>query len=710
MHKGRSPEELSVIEAVDNLSNMSEIDLKVSIDTEMGEEFGEEINWRDPRQALRNEPALKETFRVVHRYLQNIVRQERASLKDTQTQKGIQAIMLIAQEAVHKMDRYAALYPDQYKPISHLKEYKDLEKYYHLQILERMPKKEEDPEEWEAHVEEGIEGLEAQKRGIKDLEGVRKDLYYELFFIKNESGKPYISRSLLRHIRLMGNFDELISVIEDEDPLLRIRELLDRELYEGAKEVLRLSATSFDDFYKDGMKQKKLPYIADLNKAIMALRMAANPKNLIENQSFKSCLEYYSDFHRFLRDAMKTPGYRKLIEGESDDPFSRVLLNLTHSLCCYFFMRIEPRKEALSLINNLSEKGEKMQEIGPSPKAEKKEMQIWEDLKREDENIRYLLKHYPNGPLLKTLDAFRNEEEFEGFDPLMHQNFPAQRFVLSQDQFHVTILHLPCPVKQEYINKCAIAEEFSGFLRFYNHEPKGDRHLMINLQDRTSWEEFSRCEALETWAKQAEYDRAFHVVGLPKDTDFYQQIHEYQQMSGAPVFIEQFLEQINSGTSCGYYFPDALSKKEITAFAKPALEVVHSCFFQGRNTLTVKDRLNFIEIFYQIFIFKMIEKFQCDSISFTCKDGIDTGAVQNALFYGFVELLSMRNPDKDQLIWMLYSSALLIRDRAVLLPRFKRGIIALEAIHESLIKDGNKIVKSVNQLYSNCQFPIEVQS
>ncbi|NGX39061.1 MAG: hypothetical protein KR126chlam1_00381 [Chlamydiae bacterium] len=712
MGLGRGKEEISVMEAMDILSNMSEVDLKAPIDVELEEEYTTEINWRDPRQALRNEPILKESFRVLHRYLQNIVRTDRTLLEDPQVQKGIQAIMLLAVEATQKMDKYAALYPDKYKPVSHLKEYQDLQKYYLQQILHQMAGPKESPEEWEESLVDREEELELQKRGLKDLEAVRKDQNYELFFIKSDNDATYFSRNLLRHIRLLGNFDELMSLAEGEDPLLRIRELVDRELHEGAKEVLRLSAPYMDIFYKEGMKLKERPYIESLNKSIMALRMAGNSKNLIENQSFKSCLEYYRDFHLFLRDAMQSPGYQKRMAGEGSDPFSHALLNLTHALCGLFFLRIEPRKETLSLIHKMIEKGEEMRRPYEKTEPKEKSLKIWADLRDADLDIRYLLRHYPNGPLMRTLDAFRDEEEFEGYDPLTHENFPSQLLTLKSGELHITLLRLPSPIKQLYISKSEVVEEFSGFLRYYEHELKPDRHLLVNLQDRTSWEEYARCLCLEEFSRDAEFHNAITLLGLSHGTDFYLQSSEYQTSAGAPIFMEQFEQQLLAGLECGYHIPEIL-QKDLKDFVKKGLKVIHEAFFEGKNTLTIHERRVFIDLFYLLLTLKAIELSSCDSVSFTCKDGVDNGAAASALFFGFIRLLSDPSPlnkeDKERILWMLYSPALTIRERAIQKGPFIRAIRALEIIHAQCLKDHKGVVKKVSSLYKKLKFPFEIQ-
>ncbi len=500
---GRNKEELSVMEAVDILSNMSEVDLKTPIDLDSEEEeVSLEINWRDPRHALRNEGAIKETFRVLHRYLQNIVRKDRQILNDPQTMKGIQAIILLAHEAVQKMDKFAALSPQRYKPISKLKEYTDLRKYYKQHILGQSNIPKEIPEEWEFDLEEELGSVETEMQGFKDLEAVRKDQGYELFFIKNEEGRPYFSKNLIRHIRLLGNFDELISKAEGEDPLLQLRELLDHELFEGARELFRQVAPLLDEFYKGGMQHKDRPYEGNIIKAVMALRMAASPVHLIENQSFKSCIEYFSDFHRFLRAALNSPRYQEWLTGDiEEDQQMHSLLTLTHALCAFFFMRIEPRKEALKLIDQMIKRGDELRGPRTKPEADEKKLQLWTDLNDDDESLRYLTRHYPNGPLMRTLDMFREEEEYEGYDPLMHENFPSQLFSFSQKKFHVTVLRIPAPVKQTTIQEVQIVPEFTGFLRYLRDELKPDRHLLINLQDRTSWKEFARCKALEDLSK-----------------------------------------------------------------------------------------------------------------------------------------------------------------------------------------------------------------
>lgn len=678
MGKERKSKVLSVMEAVDQLSNMAEIDLKTVHEEEF--ETSGEINWRDPRQALRNEPLIGETFSTLHKYLQNVVKTDSESLKDPQVVKGIQAIMLLATEAVAKMDKYAALYPEEYKPISHLKVYQDLQKYYLQQILHQMPPPKEGEEAWESEIKGA---LQSSEKGLRDLEGVRKDHNYELFFIRDESGRPYFSRTLLRHIRLVGNFDELVIHTEGEDPLLRIRELLDRELQEGATEIVKQITPYLDEFYQEAMKLKERSFVSDLNMAIMALRMACNPQNLIENQSLKTCLEYFADFHLFLRASMQASGYLKRLHAKERDPFSHILLTLTHALSCYFFHRIEPRKETVALIHSMIERGKKL-----LPPGTEKSQGEFASLREADEALRYLLHHFPNGPIMRTLDAFREEEENQGFDPLTQSNFPTRLYDFQTEGFHVSAIRLPSPVKQMKINEAKVVEEFEGLLHFYQSELKPDRHLLVNLQDRTVQGSYARCKALEDLASNREFQGAFTLLGLPTEGDFYRQDREYETVSGLPVFLEQFTSFLFSGKEGGCILP---FKEHLEVFIPQAFEAAASALFPGKASLKKRERHAFIDLGYLLIALKVIQLSSCDSISFTCKDGVDAGPLMGSLFFVLLRRLSgessLTAQEKDHLLWMLYSPALIVRERPVDQEKLSRAFNAMELLFSADLKE-----------------------
>lgn len=714
MEKRKLNEKMSVMEAVDNLSTFAELDLSsLPEPTEMDLGIKPEkraVDWRDPAHVMKNRDAVRETFRVVHSYLEHLYEKEKGQLKDRETQKGIQAIMVLAGEAAEKMDKYTSLFKGVHEPerIINLKEYQDLQNFYRNKIVKRFHETLEAEESWQkewGNLEE--DKLDVERRGLKDLETVRRDKEYELFYITKENGHPFFNRNLLRHIRMVGEFDESVSDPEGDDPLLKTRYIRDREIHEGAKEILQSVAPYLDEFYREALRHKENPLIASLNKAIMALMLAANGRNLLSTTSLKCCLNYFFDFHQFLREALQTEEYERLYaqSHEASHSFGQIALNLLHELCSYFFLRTSRIKETGSFIQELIAKGKKESGVDQEGVSS---VSLWNTLLEEDEEMRNVLKHYPNGPLLLTLDLFREGEEKVGFDPLAQGNFPTHLYATQFDTFHLSLLRIPAPVHQAVINKAEVVKEFNGFLRGLKTRMKGQKHLLVNLQDRTAWQEHARSLVLENLPKKAEFSETLSVVTLCKNTDFYHQSSHYQSVSDAKEFIALFKEQIVSGEACGYSYPSALSQEEIASFTEHALHMIHELFFAGKNVLSRKNRLDFIEIFYQFFIVKLLLVLRPDSLSFTCKDGIDTGAAASAGFFAFLRMMSSNKSwtqeEKETFQWLLYAPALLIRERLIDSARFSRMISALTILHSELETQEKRIKDAVHKLFGQALF------
>ncbi len=703
MNKRKSHGKLTILEAVDNLSSMAELDqIATAQELPPEETVGEEKTWLNPKHQEENRETVKQTFRVIRNYLQHVYDKEREHLDDPETQKGIHAIMVLAGEAAQKVDKYTSLFKGTYtkEGISELPEYKDLQQFYMNKIMKKFQQALETEEEWQAKwgsVEEDV--LDIQKRGLKDLETVRRDKEYELFFIQKEDGRPFFNRNVLRHIKLVGDFDESMGDPTGEDPFLRIKVIQDKNVHLFAKEVLHSIIPYLDEFYKEAMRYKDKKLTAFLNKSIMALMLAANPRNMMQNTTGKNCLSYYSDFHTYLRMALASEEYRKfvVIPPSKSDYFSHSMLTLAHALCDRFFTREENRKETIELIHRLAQKGQKQK---GSNEVHGSTISIWNNLLDEDENIRNLLKQYPNGPLLKTLDVFREGDEKKGFDPIWQHNFPSQLFTFATGDLHVSCLRIPSPTHQENINKAVVIPEFQGFLRALGS--KGQKHLLINLQDRTSWKEHARCVALEELQKQNESLNSLIVITIPKHTEFYLQAGNYQNVNEADLFIKQLKEQISSAEECGFYFPPQINKNEIVKFVDRVLPMVHQVFFSDKQMLTRKNRLDFIEIFYQFLMMHLIQQVKPDSFSFTCKDAIDIGAAANTAFFAFLRLLSNDKPwkpeEKDDLRWLLFSPSLIIRERTIDLQCLNRTISAMATMNAELEVQRQAVLKRCNEL------------
>jgi hypothetical protein len=223
------------------------------------------------------------------------------------------------------------------------------------------------------------------------------------------------------------------------------------------------------------------------------------------------------------------------------------------------------------------------------------------------------------------------------------------------------------------------------------------------LHDRTSWYELARCIAIEEIQKKSEFTDILMVVTLPKNADFYMQSGSYFDQNDAKEFKREFKEQIISAEQCGFYFPPEIDQKMLLKFTDSALETIHKVFFGNKEVLVHKNRLDFIEIFYLMFILKLIENFKPDTMSFTCKDAIDTGAAASAEIFAFLRMMNDTSPwskeERDFLLWMLYSSALCLRERAIDVQRLHRMTSALSIVNAALEAHYHETVAACSKLY-----------
>lgn len=699
---------LNVHEAIDNLSTL--LDLEVDVRTPIGV-YDENrfilkedkltttnVVWLYPDNYKEIILHIKNTYLSLFEYLKGIYDSEFTDWSDIRTKKGLQAILVMAGEVVHNMDNYFALAEnaEKIKGVADLPEYKKLQNFYVKKLSKKFEGGLEGDKQWQEQWGENEDGLilDIEKMGLKDFETIKKDKEYELFYIRNEDEKPFFSADLLRNIKLICDFDETSEMGFQEDPLLRIRFIFDKDLAVSSRQILNIAKEEIQKFYKKRESFQKKEVSALLNKSIMALMLASNQKNMVQNTFGKTCSEYFNDFHNFLIKALVCDEYQKLISNEKDKE-DLLLLQLAHSLVKGFFTHPGGiKEEMIGYIHRLIRKGEEVK-----PKENITAESIWEHLLDNDDSIRKLLRLFPNGPMFKTLDVLREEEEeFIAFEPMLQGNIPSKLYSFDVGSKKLDVIRMPSPIRQEIISKAVIVDEYKEFLRTLNENNK--QHLVINFQDRTSWKEFARCKALETLQKSAEFEKNITVITLPKSTDFYYQIEEYLQLNNVNDFFKCFEDQLFSEDDFGFYIPKQLDLK---AFVLDAFKMIHKNFFSSKNVLSRKNRMDFVEIFYDLLILKAIDILKPDYISFVCKDSLDVGAVQSAEVFAFTKMItsSMTEEDKQLLLYLLYTPALLVRERSVDSQRLNRSISCLGFVDSCLREKDKKNKQDIAKLYTS---------
>lgn len=697
-------ENMTTTEAMDNLTSMADLDrdlLKKS-----NKKAKQKLpQWLDPQNDELTVQRIKQTFKVLHNYLKDVYKQDQNKLTAEETQKGIRAIMVLANEAVQRVDRYTDLIDKGAvnRSITEFEEYRALQEFYQKKMVKKLQKSSDAKgfwkEEWGNTDEDATEEVDLEKKGLKDLEAVKEDTQYELLYIKKEDGKPFFNRTLLRHIKLVNDFDQVVLNASHEDPFLMIQKVRDKDAFESAKELKKAIFAHLRVFLKAHKHINSSEFYMKITHAVHSLILATSHHNLLESGSKKSCFQYFRDFSMYLREGFLSTDYHAHCEELLDDleTFIRELMVFAYELCEQFFMHIGPKDHMIGLINRLMDK------VGAGEKGKKRpSVQMWTALLEGYDHLQNVLKNYPNGPLFKALDSF-SEESYESFEPLAQENFPRCLYFIENEGFKVSMLRLPSPTKQEVINKAEVSILFETFIQSLRKLEKNQQLLLINLQDRTSWKEHARCHVIEEMPKHSHFVDILEVCTLAKDTNFYHQSEDYEEIASALDFIKVFREQILSGEDCGFYFSKMIPITYLEGFITECIQKIHLHFFGKKDILSHKNRLDFIEIFYFFFTLKLLDTLKPSHIALSCKDAIDTGPAAYAGLFGFIKLFSEDNQwdheEEDFFIWMLQCPALLQRERAIHRQRYQRTIHALAVVNAELDVNKHKIVSAFENLY-----------
>jgi len=693
---------LSIIEAVETLSNI--VDINVENAVEIPIENGVIVNDRQKSHRIVELMAVgdtietidlvKELFLVVLHYLKNFYRYEYQGGVDNHTVEGIKNIMVLVGEAAKKMDRYTALFVERNpQSVMELKEYKDLQKFYQSRIYRKVD--EGQLGRWIL----GLAGLGSSnttkappefelktKYIFMDLETVKRDLEYELFYLRKDDGSRFFNPRLIRNMKLVSDFGSYFGDTKEKDPLIDLVYWKDRCAQASAIGILNYLGGKVKRFFLETARFRKGELAGILNSAMMALLLCSHQKHLLKNNPAKCCLDYYYDFQDFLWEALHSREYQRMVAypPTSANTLANCLLETMHVLTKGIFLNMRGDREMLTAIQNLIDQDdEDNQKIIESD--------CYSDfLDNEYTFLSTKMKLHSNGSLMLLLNNLESGDCMS-FHPMKDHNLPTQVCSLFCKDYKILNIRMPSPTVQEYIHKSHIDELFKAFLEAYQQDKKGKKHLLVNLQDRTSWRENSRCQVLETLPKVAGLENQLSVITLAADTDFYDQLPPYQDDNNAVTFKEQFIEHLGD-ESAGFYFSEQLCIDLFPHFTTQLIDMVHRLFFGNRKNLTKNERLNFISIVYNLVIMKVLEIIRPDSIGLVCKDGIDLSCSFNAMLIMFLKLVNnepMMDFDRACIRYLIYIPALSIRERLMISERFDRFVSMVKCLEGLQVQYGS---------------------
>lgn len=674
--------ELNILDALENLNAL--VDAETLDEIEVTEEARfiphkgiieeEEGYWVRASTDEQTVHAIKVTFRSVYDYLQVFYQKMRQTGDTKKLVEGVNTIMVLVGEAAKKLDRFGTLFRQK---VSDFPEYKQLQNFYKRKVIPesfqefaKTPIAEEkggvlpEQEEWEKELQELLQEEEkveevAGVHILNDIDVIKRDHLYELFYLKNEAGHHFFSLGLARNIKLACDFGVYSEEYFGDDPLLQIKNWEDKQRHVQAIKILKSVRLPLEKFYSEALKYKEMEAVMLLHNACMALMLAANPRNLIRQFSLKGCHVYFSDFLLFLREVLHNREYEKLmIYGPpSGKPFFQGFLNLVQRFCNSLFIETQDFQEIADSIRHLVNR-----------QKHKEEGKLSEILSQANQALIEAFKKHPNGPVFKALDIVREEEEERVFDPFLQGNLPSFEWSLERRGKKMHMLRMPCPVVQEWINDAVIIEEFKTFL---SRDESHQHFLFVNFQDRTSWKEHARSVAIEELSRQAEFAEVLTVVTLAKDTDFYNQSGNYSRLDEAGEFIGQFKDHL-SDESTGFYFPPQIKKLLFPDFVDRLLDQIHKTFFDSKKTLTFLERLDFIGLAYHFIELKLIELVKPNYLTLSSKDGLDIGGTSSIGLMALLTLAKGEPLNSEKVRTLLFGPTILMRERVIHPERFDR--------------------------------------
>lgn len=693
-----------IVEAVETLSHIADMDVDKHVGITRKHQFilNDEkisyntVHWLTYEEAEKTVEIVKDTFKTILHYLKGFYKKEYGYVSDPKAIEGIKAIMVLVGEAAKKLDQCTSL-KDKSTSVTELKEYKQLQEFYLNRIARKID---------ESILGKWILGLTQVKQEKKnlakknaklltkhvfvDLESVKKDLEYELFFLKKEDGSKFYSPRLIRNIKLLCDFGDYFGHQKVEDPLVEVEVWLDRFVQNASRNILGFAYDVTNEFYHEVKKFKERELCEYLNKALIALVLSSHPRNLLENRPLKSCRDYFSDFQYFLRKALFSSDYHKLLAyppGENNK-LGRLLLKATEQLCFALYEVGKVESETISLIHHAIQEA-----VSLKNEKESKNKTIGNSLSGilgfEYSAMNRFIKKHPYGALTKILNSMQ-QGLYGSYDPLLQKILPLPLFQLDKGDEKIQNIAMAGPLSQEYIHMAYPVDEFKAYLHLLKKQNPHKNFLLFNFQDRLSWKEEARSRALENLQNQED---SFKIVTMPRNSDFYLQQNDFKDLNQFHAFQKAFKEQIEDPEG-GFYFP-----QDIAEILMPKVDLllnfIHTNFFSHKNVLSREQRLNFIEIFYLFSSLIILDQVKPARYAVCCKDGVDGASLFNALCFCFIKLLNqeiLNEKDKEYADWMIYFPALFHRERLPLPDRFSRMLGALGKLEQSIKEKGKDVV------------------
>jgi hypothetical protein len=194
------------------------------------------VHWLSDGEVTTTIRAVRENFKTVLNYIRVFYKRRltTGNLEDANAIEGIKNIMLLVGEAAKKLDRYTDLFKKhKMGSVRNVREFKQLENFYLKKIVKAEEERatitelfSEKATPIREKTETKLSGKQKTRARLKvtriDLDSVKKDTEYELFYLRKQDGKRYFDEKLLRNIKLICDFSRRLPANTREDHLTKL--------------------------------------------------------------------------------------------------------------------------------------------------------------------------------------------------------------------------------------------------------------------------------------------------------------------------------------------------------------------------------------------------------------------------------------------------------------------------------------------------------
>ncbi len=745
------PEELSIVSAIETLSTIADLELHefpyetFSENSSQGYDnqsdidiahkilhevplISKTVRWLHKKNAERILNIVRANFRTVLTYLQQFYHTEEGRFIRRESVEGIKTIMVLVSEAAENLDRYTKLFlGSAIGSVKDSKEFIDICAFYKRKIapiasqndiaswvnaipITRILHKSDHLTEI-AHKEHEL----ALKHQFVDLDGVKKDTDYELFFLKRPDGSRYFTSRLIRNMKLVSRVEEAFKDASEEqiDISFDIHELEFSYHNSFVHQTFCKTASSIHHFFEKAGISPKNPLVRMCYSVCIALmfsRIAFERYESSENEAVlgKFPREYIDDIKKMIARLLDSDEYKRLLAypSKGNEYWEHKLLECLHSLTVSIVQGIQVPKAWMDKVHMILSYG---------MSYALQEVQYLEEGFIKTMSLAYVALH-------KAADDHGKEqihrllEQIErghtgNFDPLLYHDIPTWLYDIEVSGSKVHTIRFPSPTRQESVDSASVSSIFKDALR--GKKSQIDQYgketikpwLLVNLQERTNWKDGARTRAIEEIELLEDFSDAIHVITIPRDGDFYWQRGVFSDRAKAIEFIDDLLDHM-TGTlrdTCSVYWSlHAMmpGREEYAHFAT----TIHEVIFSGKNVLTRFERHNFIEYMHCLAILYALADIKPSHLLVTSKDGLDTSVSFLSELYLFIEAIKGREISKDETDWMiawLHGFELMERGRILLPERHTRIISFAKSLQEHFYDDSEIRATFVSRMKSD---------